>query len=749
MVALAWWFAVLGLFAPQQRVGASGTSVLQGVVVDATTQAPIAGARIWIVDLGLTANSGPDGRFTFTHLPDTTFTITVSQIGYIFVKRTVDVPANSTLGITIALAEGQGTYTENVTVAATVDRPSEPGVASQTVIGSGGLQSLRSVATDDPMRAVQALPGATTGDDFRSEFSVRGATFRQMGVVIDNVATPMLVHTVKGHDDTGSVAMINTDILDSVSLTAGAAPQRDGNYLGGTLKFTVREGSRDRTQVRIAASDTGAAGVIEGPLSGGRRGSWLLSARKSYAAWLIRKLDPTFGSTLDFWDLQSKFAYDLTSHQQLQFLVIGGSAEYFQQNTSVGNGLHTADSRSLVGSLVWKYTRPTFQLSQRLSNAYSDFANFGLLGQNQGDGHTTSLIARTDALWTPSNAVTLEGGAQSETTHDQRILRSYTTVNSTTVRLRSEDKYGGDRTLNSAWAQTTAKTKFGAVVAGVRTIAEGISTPRTSWWLLGDAPLTPRLALRGGISRSAQFADLYQTFYAATPLVPERALSMDVGAEFKFTPTISARVNGYRRNESDILRAYDHEPRLVNNKLIAAGIATWRNTLAGRSRGAEFVLQRKATTGLVGWLSYGYSHTSYNDTLTLESFDGDFDQRHTVNVFLEERLSYRTAVSLKIRTGSSPPIPGYFKGTNDALFVSDVRNQVRLPEYLRIDARANRTFTYNQKRLTLFLEVINLTGRRNWGTAEGGVRTTSPFQATNWTEKLIPWLPSIGILIEF
>ena len=742
--------ALLSVVAPQQRVIPTGTSILQGIVVDAATQTPIAGARVWIVDFGLTANSGPDGRFTFTHLPGTSFTLTVSQIGYIFVKRTIDLPDNSTLGIVIALAEGQGTYTENVTVAATVERPSEPGVAAQTVIGSGGLQSLRSVATDDPMRAVQALPGATTGDDFRSEFSVRGATFRQMGVVIDNIATPMLVHTVKGHDDTGSVAMINTDILDSVSLTAGAAPQRDGNYLGGTLKFTVREGSRDRTQVRVAASDTGAAGVVEGPLGTGRRGSWLFSARKSYAAWLIRKLDPTFGSTLDFYDLQSKFAYDLTSRQQLQFLAIGGSAEYFQQNTSVGNGLHTADSRSLVGSLVWKYTRPTFQLSQRLSNAYSDFANFGLLGQNQGDGHTTALIARTDALWNLSPSTTLEGGAQREATHDQRVLRSYTTVNSTTVRLRSEDKYGGDRSLNSVWAQTTTKTRFGTVVAGVRGIGEGWqSAPHIGWWLLGDTRLGARVAVRGGVGRSVQYPDLYQTFYAAAPLVPERALSFDLGMEVTLTPTISARVNGYRRRESDILRAYDHEPRLVNNKLVAASVAMWRNSLAGTSRGAEFVLQRKAATGLVGWLSYGYSHTSDTDTQSLESFDGDFDQRHTVNVFLEERLSYRTAVSLKVRTGSSPPIPGYFKGTNDALFVGDLRNQVRLPEYLRIDVRANRTFTYNQKRLTLFLEVINLTGRRNWGTAEGSVRTTSPFQATNWTEKLIPWLPSIGILIEF
>lgn len=741
--------ALLSMAPAQQRVAPQGTSVLQGVVLDAATQSPIVGARVWLVDLGLTAHSGSDGRFVFERLPGGSFTITVSQIGYIFVKRTVDVPEKSTLGIIIPLADGQGTYSETVTVTATTERPAEPGVASQTTIGSGGLQSMRSVATDDPMRAVQALPGATTGDDFRSEFSVRGASFRQMGTVIDNVATPMLVHTVKGHDDTGSVAMINTDVLDSVSLVAGAQPQRDGNWLGGTLKFTVREGSRDRTQVRLAASDTGAAAVIEGPLGRGRRGSWLLSARKSYAAWLIRKIDPTFGSTLGFYDAQSKFAYDLTSRQHVQFLVIGGSAEYFQNNTSLANGLRTANTRSLVSSLVWRYARPSFQLSQRVSNAYSEFINLGLVGQNQGDGHTTSLIARTDALWIASNAVTAEAGAQSEATRDQRTLRDYTSVTSSTVRLRSEDKYAGDRTLTSAWAQVTAKSPFGALVAGARAVTHSTSTkPYPSWWLLVDTHLGSRVALRGGVGRSVQYPDLYQTFYAAAPLVPEQATSFDASAVLTITPTISAQVNGYRRNESDILRAYNHEPRLVNNKLVAAALPVWRNTLAGTSRGAEFVLQRKAATGLVGWMSYGYSHTRYNDTLTNESFDGDFDQRHTVNVFLEERLSYRTAMSIKVRSGSSPPVPGYFKGTIDAMYLSDLRNQVRLTQYLRIDARANRTFTYNARRLTLFLEVINLTGRRNLGTSEGGVNSKT-FLTSGFTEKLIPWLPSIGILIEF
>jgi hypothetical protein len=66
---------------------------------------------------------------------------------------------------------------------------------------------------DDPMRAMQALPGVATGDDFQSQFSVRGSAFREVGIVIDGTATPLLLHTIRNTNDTGSIAMINTDML--------------------------------------------------------------------------------------------------------------------------------------------------------------------------------------------------------------------------------------------------------------------------------------------------------------------------------------------------------------------------------------------------------------------------------------------------------------------------------------------------------------------------------------------------------
>jgi hypothetical protein len=80
------------------------------------------------------------------------------------------------------------------------------------------------VAADDPMRAIQALPGVATGDDFQAEFSVRGSAFRHVGVVIDGTPAPLLLHAVRAAGDSGSIAMINSDVLQRAALFAGPHP---------------------------------------------------------------------------------------------------------------------------------------------------------------------------------------------------------------------------------------------------------------------------------------------------------------------------------------------------------------------------------------------------------------------------------------------------------------------------------------------------------------------------------------------
>ena len=50
---------------------------------------------------------------------------------------------------------------------------------------------------------------------------------------------------------------------------------------------------------------------------------------------------------------------------------------------------------------------------------------------------------------------------------------------------------------------------------------------------------------------------------------------------------------------------------------------------------------------------------------------------------------------------------------------------MRLPSYSRVDLRANRTFNWSRKRLTLFAEVINVLNRDNVRFNPPGVNTAT------------------------
>jgi hypothetical protein len=65
-----------------------------------------------------------------------------------------------------------------------------------------------------------------------------------------------------------------------------------------------------------------------------------------------------------------------------------------------------------------------------------------------------------------------------------------------------------------------------------------------------------------------------------------------------------------------------------------------------------------------------------------------------------------------------------------------------------VDLRANRTYAWGQRRLTVFAEIMNVLDRDNVRFSPPGVNTRTG-QASNPFEPLIPIVPSLGILIEF
>jgi len=729
---------------------AAGNPTIRGTVVDAKTNAPIADVRVTLVETGQSTRTSAEGRFEFANVPPRTYTLTVSTIGYIFVRRRVEAPLNTNLELSVPLAEGTGTYQEEVTVAGDVAaRPKAIGVSSQMELGSAGLAELRGVAADDPMRAIQALPGVATGDDFQAEFSVRGSSFRHVGIVIDGTPTQLMMHTIRSTNDSGSIAMINTDVLSRGALFAGPHGRPHGDWLGATVEFDVREGSRDRAGVRAAVSGTSAAGVFEGPIGRARRGSWLFSIRKSYIDWLIRKIDPEVDSTIGFTDAQAKFTYDLSVRHQIQFFAIAGDTTYREVDAGLANGLDNARSRSAMGSLSWRFVHRRAVLSQRLSFISARYENRGVVGQHLADGTNSAILWRADITAPLSRGWTLEGGVRYESIDATETLRNFAATGPSSVRLRFERLTTADPSTASAWTQASRRNARGGIAAGFRVADRSTGEHAALPWLMAERTWGTT-TFRAGAGRSSQFAEPLMNAQATGVFDPERAASYDFSIEQPIARGWRIQGSFFYRDESNVIRRVGEERLnpVTGARIPEAVFPVFSSSLAGNTRGADLLLIRRSAAGPSGWVGYTWSHTRYRDRNTAEEFDGDFDQRHTLNVFILQRLSYRLAVSGKLRIGSNFPIVGYFSGMPEAMRLASERNQVRLPLYSRLDVRANRTFTFERSRLTLFVEVMNLLGRENGGQSDGFIRLPS-LEAVGYVQGLLPRIPSAGFLFEF
>jgi hypothetical protein len=99
--------------------------------------------------------------------------------------------------------------------------------------------------------------------------------------------------------------------------------------------------------------------------------------------------------------------------------------------------------------------------------------------------------------------------------------------------------------------------------------------------------------------------------------------------------------------------------------------------------------------------------------------------------------------------GSNFPIPGYYaERTDGTFFVGADRNTARLPVYARLDVRGNRTFPWSHRRLTAFVEVINVLNRENVRFVPPSVNRSLNVVGTPF-ESMFPIVPSVGVLIEF
>jgi hypothetical protein len=411
------------------------------------------------------------------------------------------------------------------------------------------------------------------------------------------------------------------------------------------------------------------------------------------------------------------------------------------------NSLDQGLNDSVFGLGTWRWQAAARgAVTQKASVLYNRFRNLNPKGDEIGRGRVSGGSYRVLGDWAIRDGLVLDAGGSLDVRHQEQRLRR---LGARPPLVAVTEQVDATERLIGGFAFVTGTPRAGVTwSAGVRGDASHLAAE------CGIAPMAsvawdaaPAWRVRAGGGRYLQFPSVIQLagLRAGTGLQATAATHADLALEWRARPDLRWLAGLYRRVEHDGLRLPNGEPRLVDGRVVPASTTSrWENRVQTTSNGLELLVQRRRPTGVSGWISYAYALTRDRDVVADERYYGDYDQRHTLNVYLSWRASHRFGASVRYRHGSNIPVDGYYtEGPADpsgepTYSLGPFRNVARYPAYSRFDARVQRSFIRGTRRLTLFVEALNVFGHDNYGPAGPGN-----------AEPLFPVIPSAGLSIEF
>ena len=741
------------LFLSAALTALAQTGEVRGSVVDARGGETLSNVVVQLVGTSYRATTDAAGKFRIAAIPAGDYTLNISTVGYRLVKRAFRLDAGDIKEFEVVLSPDTFHQTDSVEVTAGPFETVRQDSPSTLVLGGNDAKNLASVLADDPLRAVQNLPGVTSNNDFDARFSLRGADYNRIGLYLDGVLLHSPFETLQGENAQGSISAFNGDMVDSMELHESAWPQRFEDRTAGIHDVHTRDGNRTGFSIRGTASASNAGVIAEGPL-GHKRGSWLAGGRKSYLQYIFERTFPETTFIFGFEDAQGRLTYDLTSKNNVTLYVLESFSSVDRSNRSnLGiNSLSGAGYHYTLGNATWRYT-PTEKLLIATHAAWmrEKFDNINPTNLPLGAGFYGEWVANTTATWLMSPSATLDAGVSVRRLRDAGSTIQYQSV-ATNIRLL--DRFDGIATRAGGFAQQSWSGLSGALhlSAGVRWDHHSIDnvsavSPQASATL--NISHSTRMQLGWGQYEQYPELSLLTSPLGGRWMPPLRSNHATAAIEQRIGERTRLRLEVYNRADRDLPFQPLYDARIIAGRVFAPPFnPPYASSLRGYSRGVEFFVQRSSANRFTGWASYAFGRTGMRDGVTLARFPSDWDQRHTVNVYGGYRLRPTVNLSLRSSYGSGFPIPGYLTKIGTAYYLTSVRNQLRMNPYSRTDLRVNKSWTRAKWKMTLYGEVVNLTNRTNsiFDSFNGFDSRTGQAFLSLYTA--FPVLPSVGILAE-
>lgn len=736
-------------------------SAITGTVLDAGTGQPLANVDVQINESNCKTRSGPNGRFNLEGIPAGNYTAKASTVGYRTSTHTLKLETDETQDLELILVPDSVRRQDTATVhsGTSVFNPTDDNATDAFHLAGNDLKNLATVIADDPLRAVQSVPGVAANDDFEARFSLRGASFNRIGIYLDGIQLHGVVHTLQGVPISGSNSMFNSDLVEEMSLFEGAYPSRFANSSVGALDVHMRDGNEKTYSFRIAANFADSGFLAEGPLGKMQTCSWISGFRKSYLQYLLKQAMSSTPMAFGFQDAQGRLSCRVAANQTLSLsLFIGDTGLDRTGVKTLGpNSLMTAHQKVAIANLGWRYiATDNLLFTNHFSTTQENFDNRNLIPAPLGSGayHEWNWNSNADWMWNKRNM--LHAGFSLRSQSEAGYLVEY---NSPTI-LQVLDRYRGKGVLAGAYVEQGWTTANGHLhlTAGGRWDRQSIDRVSTFTPQAGItfSPWSPT-QIQVGWGQYVQFPEVYQltSNLGHRGLLPIRTTQATVSVEQRLAPRIRLRGTFYNRQDRDLLYQPFLDARLVKGiTLIPAANPVYGNSLRGYGRGFEVLAHRLSANGLDGWVSYAYGYTWMHDGVTGASFPSDFDQRHTFTAYASYRIRPTVNLSTRWTYGSGFPIPGFLASPAGSAswaniyLLGEQRNRLRVGSYKRLDVRINKSWVRAKWKTTLYGEAINLMNSVNYR-----YNNLEAYDAPNkiayiTMDRMFPILPSIGIVFE-
>jgi len=747
----------------------AGVGTMRGRVTDAAG----AGATAVAVCVPATAQctvSDAEGRFALAVRPGS-YKLEIAAPGQpLVVTEDVQVRAglDSLLDILLPALDG---LQQTVTVTAPLfDRPQEMKtssflIAPQDIAASAG-------ALQDVSRYMQSLPGVVIGtDDFRNDLIVRGGSPLENLYIVDNVEIPNINSFANFASAGGTVSILDVQLIDNVTFLTGGYPAPFGNRTSSVLQIAQREGRRDRVSGRATVGFAGAGGVVEGPIGSNRKGSWIVSARRSFLDLFTS--DTGIGGVPVLYTVNGKAVYDLSARDRIWVVNLTG-VDTIRLGLAEGSDLSEELSNLDIQYDGWRSaTGVNWQRSYRRGvGLFSVTHSRATVGQRVADLLRNGVPAPGTPVGDQIAAgeiVFREHSSESDTTvkYDLSVsvpfvpkIQAGGSLKASKIDYDAASPFGTDSPFfsvadanpfalrerftayqSSVYAQATRPVmrRLTATVGARVDHYPFISATRVSPRLGGDWALTPRLALR------ASYGQYYQQpfflFLNAYPenrsLEPFRADHYVGGVTFERGKSTRASVEAYRKNYRDYP---------VSSQIPSLSLANVGDTFAvreilfpmisagsGTVTGIEASIERRVDAGSPwnGQANLAFSRARFAGADGVRR-PGSFDYPVVANILGGYQLTPAWSLSAKMAyLGGRPftPVdPEASTAQRRAVYDVSRVNGERSPDYFRVDFRVDRRFRRGDRLVSIFAGAQNVTNRKNvagysWDRRGNAIRT--------------------------